>query len=98
DGGLGMLRALGMEAYDEENNLLQGFGKDLLYLHRISFDKLDKRLASVELQIACDVDNPLCGPNGASTIYGPQKGATPKQVERLDNGLSHFATLVQHLT
>lgn len=98
DGGLGMLRALGMEAYDEENNLLQGFGRDLLLLHRLSFDKLDKRLNSVELQIACDVDNPLCGPTGASTIYGPQKGATPEQVEALDRGLSQFATLVQHLT
>ena len=98
DGGLGMLRALGMEAYDQENNLLQGFGKDLLHIHRISFDKLDKRLRSVELEIACDVENPLCGSTGASAIYGPQKGASPEQVDALDKGLLRLATLVKHKT
>jgi len=56
---------------------------------------LDARLASVELRVACDVDNPLCGPRGASAVYGPQKGATPEMIAELDRNLAHFATIVE---
>lgn len=96
DGGLGMLRALGMEAFDKNGNALKGFGEDLLNLDRINLDTLDSRLSSIELQIACDVDNPLNGPNGASYVYGPQKGANSNQMEVLDKRLFHFAQLVEN--
>lgn len=95
DGGLGMLSALGMKAFDDKGNILKGFGQDLLYINRISFDELDERLSSIELHIACDVDNPLVGTHGASFVYGPQKGANYQQIETLDHRLAHFAKLVE---
>lgn len=95
DGGLGMLLALGMEARDEDGNLLAGFGKDLHRLHQLSFDKMDPRIEDVKINVACDVDNPLYGNRGASVIFGPQKGATPEQVQEYDQSLEHFSKLVE---
>lgn len=95
DGGLGMLQALGMEALDKDGNKVSGFGRDLLKIDTLSFLELDERLQTVEIQVACDVDNPLCGERGASVIYGPQKGATSEQIKQYDLAMENFATLVE---
>lgn len=94
DAGFGMLQALGMQAYDVNGEPLSYFGKDLLALQKIDLNKLDPRLSNVNFQIACDVDNPLTGPDGASKIFAPQKGATFKQVEAYDQAHDYFAQLV----
>ena len=96
DGGLGMLLALGMEALDDEGNPVEGFGKDLAFVNQISFQNLDPRLKDITIQVACDVDNPLCGLKGASYVYGPQKGATQEQVQKLDQALKRFGSLVEN--
>lgn len=95
DGGLGMLTALGLRAWDQDGKLLGPFGKDLLNVSHLSFDTFDKRVFKTKLKIVSDVINPLCGSNGASYIFGPQKGATKKQVEHYDRALKSFSELMQ---
>lgn len=91
DGGSGMLSALGAWFLDRNDQPLPRGGRALTDLARIDLSGLDPRLANVRVEIAADVDNPLCGPNGASHIFGPQKGASPDQVLALDAALGHFA-------
>ncbi|QXG34968.1 glycerate kinase [Pseudomonas viridiflava] len=91
DGGSGMLSALGARFLDRNDQPLPRGGRALTDLARIDLSDLDPRLANVRVEIAADVDNPLCGPNGASHIFGPQKGASPDQVLALDAALGHFA-------
>ncbi|MEE4888298.1 glycerate kinase [Pseudomonas alliivorans] len=91
DGGSGMISALGARFLDRDDRPLPGGGLPLADLARIDLSGLDPRLAGVRVEIAADVDNPLCGPNGASHIFGPQKGASPDQVLALDAALAHFA-------
>lgn len=91
DGGSGMLSALGARFLDRNDQPLPRGGRALNDLARIDLSGLDPRLANVRVEIAADVDNPLCGPNGASHIFGPQKGASPDQVLALDAALAHFA-------
>ncbi|MEE4220107.1 glycerate kinase [Pseudomonas viridiflava] len=91
DGGSGMLSALGARFLDRNDQPLPRGGRALTDLARIDLSGLDPRLANVRVEIAADVDNPLCGPNGASHIFGPQKGASPDQVLALDAALAHFA-------
>lgn len=93
DGGAGLLAALGVRFLDKSDKDLPPGGAALAELDRIDIQGLDPRLAQIQLDIASDVDNPLCGPHGASHIFGPQKGATPEQVTLLDNSLSHFADI-----
>src|SRR5690606_41016442 len=69
-------------------------GAALTALQRIELDGLDPRLADVEILVAADVDNPLCGPRGASHVFGPQKGANPAQVQQLDRALEHYADVM----
>ncbi|RLL46462.1 glycerate kinase [Oceanobacillus piezotolerans] len=95
DGGLGMLIALGMKAWDEKGNLLTGFGKDLQQVRKLSFKEMDPRLHGIDIKVASDVDNPLCGSRGASYVFGPQKGASPTQVSQYDKALSHYAHLIE---
>lgn len=95
DGGIGMLQALGFEFYDENNNLLGLGGKVLNQVKSIKVDNRLKELDECNFKIACDVNNPLFGLNGAAHIYGPQKGATPEIVEELDKGLINFAEVVK---
>ncbi|WP_344342004.1 glycerate kinase, partial [Streptomyces rhizosphaericus] len=97
DGGLGMLLALGMEAWDAEGNKLTGFGKDLCNIHSIRLDKLDKRIRKLDIKVACDVKNPLSGDNGASVVYGPQKGASKDQIARFDQSLTLYADKLEDL-
>lgn len=91
DAGSGMLRALGARFEDAEGRPLPPGGAALAQLARIDLSGLDPRLAQVDFEVACDVDNPLCGPRGAAQVFGPQKGATPEQVRALDAALGHFA-------
>jgi len=91
DAGSGMLRALGLRTLDAQGAALEEGGLALGRVSQLDASGLDPRLAGVRLEVAADVDNPLCGANGASAIFGPQKGASPEQVEQLDQALGHFA-------
>ena len=94
DGGIGMASALGYRFLDAAGREVAPTGAGLAALARIDASGADQRLARVDLQAVCDVDNPLTGPRGAAAIYGPQKGASPAQVARLDAGLVNLAALV----
>ena len=91
DGGAGAMQALGVKLLDAREQTLAPGGLALAQLARIDLSELDPRLARVRFDIAADVNNPLCGPHGASAIFGPQKGASAAQVEQLDRALGHFA-------
>ena len=91
DGGAGAMQALGLKLLDAQDQPLVPGGLALAQLARLDLSGLDPRLAQVRFDIAADVNNPLCGPHGASAIFGPQKGATPAQVQQLDQALGHFA-------
>ena len=93
DGGAGVLQALGVRLLDAQGQALAPGGAALASLASLDLTGLHPRLAAVEVVIAADVDNPLCGPQGASQIFGPQKGASPEQVRELDAALAHFATV-----
>ncbi|MCE5197118.1 MAG: glycerate kinase [Negativicutes bacterium] len=95
DGGMGLASALGVRFYDQSGCLLPQGGAALANLYRIDLSGLDDRFAAAEIVIACDVNNPLCGPQGASAVFGPQKGASPQQVLQLDAALFHYASLLQ---
>lgn len=94
DGGAGLLQALGVRFLDAREVELPPGGAALARLARIDVGGLDPRLLQARLEIAADVDNPLCGPRGASRVFGPQKGADPQQVEQLDAALGHYARVV----
>jgi glycerate kinase len=91
DGGAGLLQALGVRLLDARGQQLAPGGAALQQLARIDISALDPRLQQVEILVAADVDNPLCGPRGASAVFGPQKGASPEEVALLDAALGHFA-------
>lgn len=95
DGGAGMMQALGVKLLDADGQELPRGGAALSHLYRIDTGKMDKRLQTIEFIAACDVGNPLTGANGASAVFGPQKGATPEMVEQLDLALRHYASLLQ---
>lgn len=91
DGGAGMLSALGAEFTDADGTRLAPGGAALEHLHRINLDGLDPRLAGIHIRLACDVTAPLLGPDGASSVFGPQKGASPADVVRLESALTRLA-------
>ncbi|KPC55307.1 glycerate kinase [Amantichitinum ursilacus] len=98
DGGAGMLQALGLRWLDAAGKSLPFGGLALARLASIDVSGLDARLAQCRFEVACDVDNPLIGAQGASVIFGPQKGATPAQVAQLDAALTQYARVIeQHL-
>jgi glycerate kinase len=94
DGGAGLGQALGYRLLDASGHDLEPGGGPLAALDRIDPAGRDPRLDGVSVAVACDVDNPLCGPRGASAVYGPQKGADPAMVAELDRHLDHFARIV----
>lgn len=97
DGGVGMLMALGYRFLDKDGCDI-GFGAEALAkLSKIERGNLPSSLSDVEITVACDVDNPLCGERGASAVYGPQKGATPEEVILMDSYLQRFADLSKKL-
>lgn len=95
DGGAGMSQALGVQFFNSTGEAIQVCGGNLDQINQIDISQLDARLKNTEILIASDVNNPLCGPNGASAIFGPQKGATPEMVQQLDLNLNHYANLVE---
>jgi glycerate kinase len=93
DAGVGALRALGARFLDSKSEELPPGGAALARLRHIDTGDLEARLAGASIEIACDVTNPLVGPNGASAVYGPQKGASPQEVAELDAALTQFAEI-----
>ncbi|WP_318386246.1 glycerate kinase [Enterobacter sp.] len=96
DGGAGMVQALGAKLLNADGESLGQGGGELDRLAKIDISELDKRLKTCRIEVACDVINPLTGDDGASAVFGPQKGATPEMIVRLDNGLHHYARIIQH--
>ena len=95
EGGTGMLEALGVRFLDKNAHVLKMNGLILSKLESIDISGLDKRLKDVQIDVACDVTNTLCGLKGASAIYGPQKGANQEMVEVLDQNLLHYASVIK---
>lgn len=95
DGGSGMVQALGVKLLDKNGEEIGFGGGKLKKVFRIDTKHLDSRLSETKVLIASDVSNPLCGPKGASKIYGPQKGATPEIIEQLDESLTYFAEIIK---
>jgi glycerate 2-kinase len=96
DGGAGMAQAMGVRFIDREQQLVPIHGgEDLLKVDSLDLTNLDKRLQNVTIDVACNWQNILCGDKGVARIFGPQKGATPAQVETLSLSLEHYATLIQ---
>lgn len=95
DCGMGMLHALGYRFINAEGEVLPPCGEVLLHIDRIDNSLAKKELGECEFVVACDVTNPLYGPNGAAHVFAPQKGATPEMVEQLDLGLRNFARVVR---
>ena len=95
DGGAGFAQALGFRLLDSRGRELERGGAALATLDRIDASGVDQRVKDVDVVVACDVNNPLCGSTGASAIFGPQKGASPAMVAQLDAALGHFADVVR---
>ena len=98
DGGMGMAQALGAVFYDENMKPLGIGGKYTGLVRSVDLSMLDRRLSSTNVIAACDVSNPLCGPNGASAVFGPQKGATPEMVKFLDSSLLNYGSVLEGVT
>jgi glycerate kinase len=97
DGGAGMIQALGGRLLDRYGQEIGPGGGSLSELADVDLSGLDERLKRVKIEVACDVDNPLTGPKGASAIFGPQKGASPEMVAVLDQNLQHYATVIERV-
>ncbi len=97
DGGTGMLQALGFDLLKKDGKPIPPGAKGLSEIYSISDQNALPELKDCRFKIACDVKNPLCGPNGASAVYGPQKGATPDMIREMDSGLKHFSELTRKL-
>jgi glycerate kinase len=102
DGGAGMAQALGARLLDKDGNEVPRGGGGLEYLDRIDVSGLDPRIVmtleqapALQTVVACDVDNPLVGPRGGPEVYGPQKGATPEMVKKLDRYLDRYADIIK---
>src|SRR5919197_153139 len=95
DGGAGMAQALGYHLLDEGGQELPAGGAALKRLARIHVGGVHAKWAEARVDVACDVTNPLTGPDGASAVYGPQKGATPEMVAELDAALKRFAEVIR---
>lgn len=94
DGGAGLLEALGARLLDADDEPVERGGAALQHVRRLDLTQLDARLGRVEVEAACDVDNPLLGPEGATAVFGPQKGVLAEQVPALDGALHRWADLL----
>lgn len=95
DGGIGMLQALGYGILDKEGRQVPYGARGLAEIASVTDDNVLPELSGCTFRIACDVTNPLCGEQGCSAVFGPQKGADPEMIRRMDGWLEHFATLSQ---
>ena len=98
DGGLGILQALGAELFDFNGNLIENATNPLMDLERISMNNVDPETYEIEFLILCDVENPLLGKDGAAYVFGPQKGADPKAVEKLEKSMKGFNDIIKSKT
>lgn len=96
DGGAGMVQALGARLLDKNGNEIRRGAAGLLDLHEIDVSNLDPRLKNVQIDVACNPHVQLCGTQGVARVFGPQKGASPEQVELLDAALTHWGQLIRH--
>lgn len=96
DAGVGMAQALGIRFLDENGKEIGFGGKELIKIKKIDVNGLDKRILKTKIKVACDVTNPLYGPNGAAFVYAPQKGADKEMVKLLDRNLKYFAEIVKN--
>lgn len=96
DGGIGMLKALGGQVLDKNGNPVSNGGEGLAEIEIIDLTTVDKRIYETEILVACDVNNPLTGEKGASRVYGPQKGADPVMVERLEENMLHLQSVMEN--
>ena len=94
DCGIGMANALGYRFLDKNNHEIEAIGSELTHITKIDDSSVDKRLKNIKFQIACDVTNPLYGPNGAAYVYAKQKGATEEDISYLDYGLRSFSKVL----
>ncbi len=95
DGGAGMVQALGIKLLDKKNKSIAKGGKGLAQLNIINAEALNKKLKGKRILVACDVKNPLLGENGAAKVYGPQKGANPEMVQKLEQNLAHYSEVIE---
>ncbi len=96
DGGVGMAQALGARLYAKDGaEIMRASGGKLAVIGHIDMHEMDGRFDETQIRVACDVDNPLCGPRGAAHVFGPQKGADAAMIEALDTGLCSFAELLK---
>lgn len=95
DGGCGAACAAGVEFYRENGEAFIPTGGTLEQISRIDCSKMDSAVKGLEIVAMCDIDNPMCGPTGASYVFGPQKGATPEMLPKLDAGLRHLGTVIE---
>jgi len=94
DGGAGMVQALGVRLLDRQDKEIGFGGAELMNIHHIDISQMDQRISKLEILVASDVKNPLCGPSGATRIYGPQKGATEEMMVVLEEALEHFERII----
>jgi glycerate kinase len=97
DGGTGMLKALGVQFLNIKGTAITPIGGNLLQIKRIDLSQIDHRLSQCNIQVACDVTNPLLGKNGASHVYATQKGADNKMIITLEENMKHFSNLTSEL-
>ena len=95
DGGIGCMRALGVRFLDENGQELSGCGADLAEIRSIDVSGLDPRVKECKFTVMCDVTNPLCGPQGCSAVYGPQKGADEEMIARMDKWMEAYGALTE---
>jgi glycerate kinase len=95
DAGMGMAQALGVKFYDKGGRSLDPVGRELINLARIDIKDIHASVRDADIDVACDVDNPLYGKNGAAFVYSPQKGADLEAVKTLDRGLARFSEIVR---
>ncbi|OOM80847.1 glycerate kinase [Clostridium sp. BL-8] len=95
DGGTGMLKALGVKFLNKDNKEIKDGAIELNHLHTIDMSQFDKRIYECDIKVACDVENPLCGENGASFVFGAQKGADEDMMRVLDDNLCHYGKVLE---
>ena len=95
DGGTGMLKALGVKLLNKDNKELKDGAIELDQLYKIDMTNFDERISECDIKVACDVENPLCGENGASFIFGEQKGADKEMMKVLDKNLHHYGEILE---
>ncbi|MBR4670255.1 MAG: glycerate kinase [Butyrivibrio sp.] len=95
DGGMGCLRALGVRFLDKAGHELKGFGRDLVNVRDIDISAMDPRVKECDIMVMCDVNNPLCGKDGATWTFGAQKGATPEIQEQLEKGMCNYRDVIK---